>query len=154
MRYLVASQGSRLNFSVGETAVIPNSRFRYPDRYQLFTPLEQPQDVVAVDERVQVKFTEYPGTYRLKGFLGGPVQRGFSVNLPASVTDLQRLEPQQLDAILGADRYQLARSTEDLVLGVGEARLGREFYPVLLSLVALVLALETLLANRFYRPAE
>ena len=100
--------------------------------------------MVAVDDRVQVKFTEYPGTYRLKGFRGGPVQRGFSVNLAPSATDLRRLPTEQLDAILGADRYQLARSTEDIVLGVGEARLGREFYPVLLSLVALVLGLEYL----------
>jgi len=40
------------------------------------------------------------------------------------------------------------------VLGVGEARMGREFYPFLLPLLALILGLEHLLANRFYRRGE
>jgi hypothetical protein len=63
------------------------------------------------------------------------------------------LSPQELDAQLGADRYRLARSTDELAPGVGEARLGREFYPALWLLFGLILALEQVLANRFYRPA-
>jgi hypothetical protein len=59
-----------------------------------------------------------------------------------------------LDEILGVGRYQFARSKDEIVLGVGEARMGREFFPLLIVLVALVLGLEHLLASRFYRAGE
>ena len=79
------------------------------------------------------------------------VIRGFSVNVPRAATDLARLGPQELDAFLGAGRYRLARSPEELAPGVGEARLGREFFPFLWLVFGLILALELVLANRFYR---
>ena len=101
--------------------VLPNGRDRHPDRYQLFTPLGQPQDVTAADGRVAVRFTEYPGAYRLKGNRGGPVVRGFSVNLPQTASQLTRLSKGELDQLLGPDRYHFARSQDEIVLGVGEA---------------------------------
>jgi hypothetical protein len=154
MRYLVDTAGTKLNYLAGETASLPNSQGRHPDRYQLFTPLGQPQDVTAADGRISVKFTEYPGAYRLKGTWGGPVVRGFSVNLPRAASELARLPRSELDGILGPDRYHYARSEDEIVLGVGEARLGLEFYPFLIALVACVLAMEHLLANRFYRRSD
>ena len=154
VRYLVDAGGARLNYLAGETAILPNNRDKHPRRYQLFTPLDQPQDVTAADGRVVVKFTEYPGAYRLKGFLGEPVVRGFAVNLPQTASELSRMPRDELDEILGRERYQFARNTDEIVVGVGEARLGREFYPFLVPLVALILALEHVLANRFYRKQE
>jgi hypothetical protein len=151
MEFLVDRAGTKLNYVTGETAVLPNSPDRYPDRYQLFTPLDQPQDVTAADGRLVVKFTEFPGAYRLKGNRGGTVIRGFCANLPASASELSRLERSELDAILGSERYHFARSIDEIVLGVGEARMGREFYAALLLLAAVILAMELLLANRFYR---
>ena len=154
MRYLVDAGGARLNYLAGETATLPNKRDKYPQRYQLFTPLDQPQDVTSADGRVVVKFTEYPGAYRLKGFLGEPVVRGFAVNLPQTASELSRMPRDELDELLGRERYQFARNTDEIVVGVGEARLGREFYSFLVPLVALILALEHVLANRFYRKQE
>jgi len=153
-RYLVGAGGTKLNYLAGETASLPNARGKYPERYQLFTPLDQPQDVTADAGQVAVKFTELPGAYRLKGFLQQPLVRGFAVNLPEAASQLERLERPALDELLGAERYHYARSQDEIVLGVGEARLGREFYPFLLLLLALVLGLEHLLANRFYRRGE
>jgi hypothetical protein len=92
LRYLVDTGGTKLNYTAGETAVLPNARDRHPERYQLFTPLGQPQEVTAVDGRIAVRFTEYPGAYRLKGNRGGPVIRGFSVNLPESASRLERID--------------------------------------------------------------
>jgi hypothetical protein len=37
---------------------------------------------------------------------------------------------------------------------VGEARIGREFYPYLLVLLAVVLGLEHVFSNRFYKRNE
>lgn len=154
MHHLVDSGGTKLNYVVGETAMLPNSSERYPERYQLFTPLGQPQDVTAAEGKIVVKFTEYPGAYRLKGNLAGPVGRGFSVNLPRAASDLERLSRDELNGMLGPDRYHFARSKDEIVLGVGEARMGREFYPFLILVVGLVLALEHVLANRFYRSTD
>lgn len=154
VHYLVDTGGTKLNYMAGETATLANSRDRYPERYQLFTPLGQPQDVTAAEGKIVVKFTEYPGAYRLKGNQAGPVSRGFSVNLPRAASELGRLDREELDGMLGADRYHFARSKDEIVLGVGEARMGREFYPFLILVVGLVLALEHVLANRFYRSTD
>lgn len=151
MNYLVDVAKTKLNYVAGETAVLPNSRDRYPQRYQLFSPIEQPQEVSAGEGRVIVGFTEFAGAYRLKGNRGGPVIRGFSVNLPPEASDLERLPREALDELLGENRFYFARSQEEIVMGVGQARMGREFFPLLLVLAAATLALESLLGNRFYR---
>ncbi|MBI2480355.1 MAG: hypothetical protein HYV60_17485 [Planctomycetia bacterium] len=154
MLHLTDSSGVRLNYVAGETAVLPNDSRIHPDRYQLFTPSEQPQEARALDGEVIVRFTEHAGAYRLKGVKDGPLVRGFAVNLPPAVTDLTRLSRAELDSRLGKDRYQLARDKDEIELEVGEARVGREFYSHLLVLLIAVLGLEQLMANRFYRKSE
>jgi hypothetical protein len=149
--HLVESSQARLNLLAGETAVLPNDPADYPERYQLFTPLDQPQDVLAREGRVTVRFTDNPGAYRLRGQKGGPIVRGFAVNLGADSSDLSRLPPAKLDELLGKDRYQLARSQDEIDRAVGNDRIGSEFYPLLVVLLVVGLGLEHVLANRFYR---
>lgn len=149
--YLVKSGQARLNVLAGETVVLPNDPAIYPERYQLFTPLEQPQDVLATGGQVTVRFTDNPGAYRLRGQKGGPVIRGFAVNLAADASDLSRLPRERLEELLGQGRYQLAKSREEIDRAVGNDRLGSEFYPLLVTLLAVALGLEHVLANRFYR---
>jgi hypothetical protein len=150
--HLVQSGQTRLNLLAGETAVLPNDPAEFPERYQLFTPLDQPQDVLAREGRLTVRFTDNPGAYRLRGQQGGgPLVRGFAVNLPADSSDLTRLPREQLDELLGKDRYQLARSQDEIDRAVGNDRIGSEFYPLLVVLLVVGLGLEYVLANRFYR---
>jgi hypothetical protein len=59
-----------------------------------------------------------------------------------------------LDELLGKDRYQLARSQEEIDRAVGNDRIGSEFYPLLIVLLATALGLEHVLANAFYRRQE
>ena len=151
MLHLVGSGQSRLNLQAGETAVLLNDEGRYPARYQLFSPLEQPQDLSARDGRLTVRFTDNPGAYRLRGQLGGPIVRGFAVNLAEETSDLARLPVERLDELLGKGRYQLAGSKEEINRAVGNDRVGSEFYPLLFTLVAIVLGLEHVLGNRFYK---
>lgn len=148
---LVRSGQTRLNVLAGETVVLPNDPAEYPERYQLFTPLDQPQDVLARDGRVTVRFTEHPGAYRLRGQKQGPLVRGFAVNLAGDTSDLARLPRERLDEILGRGRYQLAKSKDEINRAVGNDRIGSEFYPLLVTLLACVLGLEHVLANQFYR---
>ena len=153
-RQLVSSGESRLNYLAGETAMLTNDSKHDADRYQLFAPQGEPQPVNAVDGRLTVKFTEDVGPYRLKGERNGPVIRGFSVNGHAHQSQLARVTREQLDQILGAERYQLARGRSEIQFGVRQKRLGQEFFPLLMLLVAIVLALEHVLANRFYGRLE
>jgi aerotolerance regulator-like protein len=154
MLNLVRSGQTRLNLLAGETAVLPNDPAEYPERYQLFTPLDQPQDVLARDGRVTVRFTDQPGAYRLRGQKGGPLVRGFAVNLAGDTSDLARLPRERLDEILGRGRYQLAKSKDEINRAVGKDRIGSEFYPLLVTLLACVLGIEHVLANRFYRKSD
>ncbi|HUE71976.1 MAG TPA: VWA domain-containing protein [Pirellulaceae bacterium] len=149
--YLVGAGQTRLNYQAGDTAVLANDPAKDPERYQLFSPLEEPQDVLARDERVTVRFTDNAGAYRLRGQRDGPLVRGFAVNFGPDVGDLTRLPREKLDDLLGKDRFQFARSREEINRAVGVDRIGSEFYPLLVTLLALTLGMEHLLANKFYR---
>jgi hypothetical protein len=154
MRYLTQHDAGRFNYEPGQDIVLVNRADEDPSRYLLFTPGGETQPVQARDDKLTIRGTEAPGIYRLKGERDGPVTRGFSVNLPARASRLERTTTQQLDTLLGADRYQLARDQEQLVRVQGRQREGREFFPFLLALVAATLVLEQLLANRFYRDTD
>jgi hypothetical protein len=131
--------------------VLQNDAQRHPQSYQAFTPNGEVQTVAARDDAVTIRFNDRPGTYRLRGNATGPVVRGFSSNLPPGATDLTRLPATELDGILGKDRYQLARNREEIHRVVGQQRVGQEMYPYIVLLLAAALALEQVLANRFYR---
>lgn len=150
-RHLAGTSDQRLNYLVGDVARLQNDENAYPARYDLFPPRDEPLDVTAHEELLTVRITDRAGAYRLKGFRGGPVARGFSVNLAPAASDLRRLAPEKLDEILGESRYQLARNRDEIVLEVDHARVGREFYPYLMTLLVIVIGLEHLFSNRFYR---
>ena len=152
--YLTGSSEARLNYLTGETAVLRNDPATQPERYQLFTPRDEPQDVLAREGRLTVRFTDNPGAYRLRGQRSGPVIRGFAVNLPPDVGDLTRYPDEKLRELLGAKRFHLARSQEEIDRAVGTDRIGSEFYPLLMLLLVVALAGEQVLGNRFYRKEE
>ena len=140
-----------LNYQVGDHVVLNNDSARQPDRYQLFVSDDEPYETLAQRDKISIRYTQQHGTYRLKGQRGGLVLRGFSVNIPAQETDLQRLEDDALAGWLGPDRFHLARKKEEIEVGIRQAREGRELYPLLILALVLVLAIEHFLANRFYR---
>jgi drug/metabolite transporter (DMT)-like permease len=146
--YLVDDDALHMNYQVGEVVTLPNRSG--PNRYRLFSPGDEPFDVLAHEEAVTVRYTERPGAYRLKG-RDGPIVRGFAVNVPARATRLDRLATERLVDFLGEDRYYYARQRDEILLDVGQSRIGREFYPYLLTVLIVVVGLEHLLANRFYR---
>jgi hypothetical protein len=155
LKYLVGSGDEKINYQVGETAVLPNRLGRDPETYQLWPPGRDVQPLPAADAQVQFSGLTAPGAYRLKGAtVDGPVVRGFSANLPKEAGNLQRVERKRLDEVLGEGRYSVARDRKQIDLSTRESRQGWEFYPLLLVLSALLLGMEYLLANRFYRRRE
>jgi hypothetical protein len=152
--YLAGSGDQQLNYPAGQSVVI-----HLPDNerqmiFSLRTPEgeEYPQTVDQKSGTITVSTTQSPGNYLLRsGGSQSGVRRGFSVNIPASSTDLTRLGREDLTAILGDGRYRLSRGVAEIQRDVNLGRAGHELYPLLIILVALALGLEHLLANKFYR---
>ena len=148
---LVAQPSARLNYEVGQPASLPYRSNSDPETLQLFPPRnEDPQKLRPVDSRWTVRFTETPGQYRLKGDRNGPVLEGFSVNAPESASDLTFIPDNSWDEWLGEGGYQLASEAEEIVRQQGTTRRGKSFYPLLMSLLPVLLGLEFLMGNRFY----
>jgi hypothetical protein len=154
MLYLVASGEARLNYLTGQVVRLPRREQVDPERFQLFPPVGDPYDVLAGDGGFTVRFTEQPGAYRLKGNRGNIVIRGFAANVPEDASRLERVDREWLDEIFGLDRAQALRERQQIERAQGRQRVGREFYPLLVVLAAMVLGLEHVLANRFYRRSE
>ncbi len=151
--YLVQDDVESLNITVGQVASFDNDLRQFPESYQLFQPRsDKPPTVLnSTANSLKYRFTEYPGQYRMKGvWSGSPLLRGFSVNLPASSTDLTRVEPAELDGVLGPERYQLAKQRDEIQRQQGTARVGQEFYGLLMLMMLVVFAVEYLMSNRFY----
>lgn len=151
--FLASNNRDRINLGVGQAAALYNDINLMPADYRLFTPRdEEPVRIASSDSTLRYKFTDTPGAYRLKGqYDDESVIRGFSVNMSADVTDLQRVDEAWLTDIIGEERFQLAREREEIERQQGTTRLGQEFYPVLALAMCLLLAMELIMSNRFYK---
>ncbi len=149
-KYLVQSGERKLNYVVGEPAVMRTAALGENPRLQVFHPQDAWQDIASTADTVTYRFTNTPGIYRVRNANQNSRQRGFAVNLPASATVLDRIHTDQLDAILGSGFYRIAKDRDEVNREIGEVRRGREFYPWLLILFVLFLAAESVLSNRFY----
>ncbi len=149
--YLVSTVRGELNYSVGEFAILPNDDRYFPQRYRMFSPRnEDPGTVTANEQFVRYRFTDTPGHYRLKGRLEQVVLRGFSVNLAEKSTDMTRLDEQDLESLIGKDQFSYATDRFEVQREQGALRIGREFYPLLILLLVVIIGLELLFSNFFY----
>lgn len=152
--YLAGSGGTRLNYLAGQTAILglaPNERVT---SYVLEIPGASPvrQSLTPGQTDLSIASTEALGNYRVRaGGQGAKLDRGFSVNCSPSISDLNRIDFATIVDALGKDRVQVARSQAEIELRVGQGRVGRELFPALIIALALVLGVEQLLANRFYK---
>lgn len=152
--YLVGSQNERLNYQPGEPAVFHVAQPNRPALVSLTLPGGEQirQSVDPTREAMVITTTGQVGNYRVRA--GGAekgIDRGFSVNFDPQANRLERLEPEAIAELLGKDRFRLARNREQIVRDVNVGRVGRELFPLLICIVALALAIEHVLANRFYR---
>ncbi|HVX11978.1 MAG TPA: BatA domain-containing protein [Pirellulales bacterium] len=152
--YLAGSTDGQLNYVAGETAVLRlASDARYPT-YLLTTPrgdtLRQSAD--PNQRSIVVTATQWVGNYLVTaGGEQGGLDRGFSVNLPLSASDLVRGDEDGLKQVFGNTEFHVAHNRDEIDRKISTGRVGRELFPLLMVLVALVLGAEHLLANRFYR---
>jgi hypothetical protein len=155
MLYLVGSTDGQLNYPAGQPAVLhidPNKRFSTvlvsTPRGESLRLSPNPQNDVLITT------TGAPGNYRVRA--GGDtdgINLGFSANLAAEASRLNRVAPERLKEVFGDLSFHLAKNKEEIDRNVSLDRVGRELFPLLIALVAVLLAIEHLLANRFYREA-
>ena len=152
--YLVGLHDQQRNYEVGEPVQIRLSTEQHPSMVLVETPegdrLEQSVDPAA--GAVVVSSVTTVGNYRVRCGRG-QTQRtyGFSLNLSPAETRLERLSDTELTERIGGKRLRIARNIDQIDRDVNMGRVGRELYPYLIGLVALVVGLEHLVSNRFYR---
>lgn len=149
--YLTGVSEVQLNYETGQPARLP-----LPNNisgYVLRTPQGEPlrQNLAPGQTELLIGATTQAGNYRVeaggqRGFNGG-----FSANVPGDAGWLTRREPSELREELGSEQVLVANSQEQLARQVDLGRVGRELYGWLICLVAVVLAGEQWVANRFYR---
>jgi hypothetical protein len=151
--YLVGSGQQQLNYLAGQTAVLPLDTAAQHPSYLLSTPggLSFPVSAELKRHELPITATDQVGNYRLQAGGSGGVDLGFSVNYAPDQTRLDRLNDQELSGLFGPVKYRLARTRQQIDRDISAGRVGRELFPPLILVVAVILGLEMLVANRFYR---
>jgi hypothetical protein len=143
---------------VGDPVVLPmtptdkatEALLRLPDFTQRRIDLE------AGDREIDLSSMVQPGHYQLAP-ANGPATAwlaAFSVNSLAGESDLRRLKEEDLDDLLGAKRYGVARDPLELSRSVNTGRLGQEMYGLLMAGLLIVFAWEQATATWFYHADE
>lgn len=153
--YLVGSSDQHLNFAVGESVLLSlDNDAKHFDSYLLKTP-DASQRVKAESDQDELLIarTETPGHYRIEAGGRQGVSYGFSTNVKRSSTQLERIDPQELQTELDGVDIALVTSMDQLRKSrkavVGRSRW--EAYSWLIVLLVLVVIAENLLSTFFYR---
>ena len=152
--YLVGSIDQQLNYVAGQPAVLQLEDQSQRRSYLLTSPdgLKFPATPDMKRGVLVVTSTDQVGNYRVQsGGRDSGVDRGFSVNLAPGQTDLRRIAPEALAEVFGPHGYRVARTPQQLEVEQQKDRVGRELFPLLILLVAAALAIEHVVANKFYR---
>jgi len=153
MTYLGRAGRSQFNHRAGVDVVVPLDPGHSFSRYLLRKPGMQqlPGEIPANASNVRLAGLDQLGNYRLiLGEGAATVEQGFSVNADGKESLLDRLTSQDLDERLGAERYSLARTVDNLRRNVQTGREGHEVFPFLGVLLLAVFLGEHFVANRFY----
>jgi hypothetical protein len=112
---------------------------------------------VAVDQQrrtITVNGTQAPGNYAVRaGGEAGGFAKGFSATLDPRATDFTRLPPEQLAALISQGQ-RVAQTESELVRDVDLGRIGAELFGWLILVAAAAMAVDWVLANRFYAPRD
>jgi hypothetical protein len=155
--YLTGGGGQQYNYLAGETVVLSLTPSEQVTSYVLELPGASAvrQTLAPGQTDLSITSTDAVGNYRVRaGGREGRLDRGFSVNAAVANTQLARADFAAIETALGKDRVRLARTQKEIEVRVGLGRVGRELFPVMILLLAAVLAAEGLLSNRFYRSTE
>lgn len=150
MRHLARVGSTRRNFIAGEIPTVPLSEPMRKERLLLQTPDLRNLPVEITDsEYLTFPDTTVPGHYVVSDGRGQPMA-AFSINYPAEESDLTRADEADFASVFGEDQFEIARGLDELNEDIDVARFGQEAFPMLVLLVVVFFAGETLLSSRFY----
>jgi Aerotolerance regulator N-terminal len=157
--YLAGTSGEQLNFEAGENVLLALGQGA---RYQSFLVTgPDPKNTQSLTPTAQSEYLEILApqmmgqwTVMAKDADGRQARLGFSLNAPKTESQFKPLEPAELDTIFGKDGYTLAGDTKTLQKAVAIARVGIELFPWIMMLIMIVVTLENLLANTFYKESS
>jgi hypothetical protein len=154
VEYLSGAGDAHSNYMAGQTVLLHLSPEEQLTSYVLQMPGSSAvrQSLTPGARELSITSTAALGNYRVRaGGENGKLDRGFSVNCPAEMSQLTRIDFSTIAKALGEDRVRLAHNRDEIEVRVGLGRVGRELFPALIVAMALVLGTENLLANRFYQ---
>jgi hypothetical protein len=150
------AEEASLNFQSGQTVLVPLPASSRKSTYTLKGPgLEAAQAVLTrPDNQAELSISQAaaPGNYVVLESDDGKRAASFSVNIPPEESQLSRVPAEQIENLFGAGAV--------LPVGHGtslrEAMQGHwsqpvELFPWIMIIILLALAVENLLANKFYR---
>jgi len=154
--YLAGSSSEQLNFEAGENALLalgPGTRYTNfvlagPD------PKVPPQSIPSsTSEFLEVTAPQAIGQWTVKATAADKSTRelGFSVNVPRTESQFTLLEKPDLETIFGKDGYLLAEDAQSHKEKEALAIFGYEIFPWMMLLILIVVSLENVLANTFYK---
>ena len=151
--YLVGGADEHFNYLAGQTVVLQLDADRRRRGHLLIAPdgTSTPYPAALDRSDLAVTTTEQIGNYQL---LSGGQERtdlGFSVNYAPEQTQLDRVAEAEFAGIFGPLQYRMAKTRQQIDRDISAGRIGRELFPPLILIIALVLALESLVSNRFYK---
>ena len=154
--YLAGAAGQRLVFESGEDALLPLDPNRQFSAYSVQGPNSKTGERGGEPVGGGMLLVASPGDigqWRVTASSkdGVPQIMGFSVNPPRGEIQMAVLDTRDLDTLFGKGKYQLADDAKSLIIAVGSIRYGREIFPWIMALILLLVTLENLLANTFYR---
>ncbi len=153
VQYLGRFARNTHNYTAGEQVFVSLDPSKPLRRYLLRKPnLEQlPGDIAPNAESLTVRSVDQIGSYQLINAPGEPSYiTGFSVNPPPGESDFTRMTTDDLDKLLGENRYSVSRDIAGLIRNVESGRIGQEIFSLVMFCMILVFCCEHIVANRFY----
>ena len=145
----------QLNFLSGETVpvvTVPLPKRLPPYRLKRGEDLVDTVNAEASQNALRLPQAVVPGNYVVENEGEGKRAASFSVNLPQTETLLERLPPAEVESLFGKDAVVPVDVRADLRAAMsGQWSQPIELFPFLMVALLFVLALENLLANKFYR---
>jgi hypothetical protein len=154
VRYLSGTSSTRFNFETGEVVEIDRSS---ADPFTLYAVSDPAGDVERItveprDTQIRIPPVQRAGSYRVDASQQDRhMKTGFSANVPAAESQLEPIPADQIVALFEPGAATVARDPAELERVEGSARVGRELFPWIMLIVAVVATAEGFLANRFYR---
>lgn len=161
LRYVAGNtEDATFNFPTGQTVTVPLGKLLGGKRENLavigpgvvggdaiVTPAERQAELKLTPPK-----TSTPGNFEVKGVTEW--REGFSLNVPAEESTLDKVPVEAIEELTGKDTVVPVGkdlNLQDALRGLETFRPPVDLFPWLLIAVLLLLALEGLVANRFYR---